>query len=257
MRPASMAAAFALLLGCAGTASAQQADDDVRSVQTTTYRIAAIKWEYEPMARAVAFYEENRPRYAPNSSLRFRLPAQVKGAPDKQALTLLGANSSETIELDDAKSFALPKLAGGAAGDASVVADGYFNKGSYLLLVPVVRTAALPSHILRVGDVRLTCRTQVAYARAYKMAFNLLIGSLSAFSLDICGGEKRQFAAKAPIAYNKVTWMVGDQIVKVQALPSIQREFRVPVGDDEVADDTLLAFELENVQEPSPDRPTP
>jgi hypothetical protein len=230
------AAALCVLAGHAHVAHADEA-------AIPTYRIAAIKWTYEPMAKATAFYEENRARYAPDSSLRFRLPKQVKGAPEKQALKLLGPDYSEEIALDEAKTFALPKTSGRTEGDTAVVVDGYFNKGSYLLPVPEVRTATLAPNMLRVGDGRLTCRTQVAYVRAYKMAWNLLLGSLRAFSLDICADVKNGFAVKTPIAYNKVTWLDGDKIIKVETLPSVEHEFRVPVGDD-VSNDTLLAFEL-------------
>jgi hypothetical protein len=38
--------------------------------------------------------------------------------------------------------------------------------------------------------------------------------------------------------------MAGDKVVKVQALPSVQREFKVPIGDEAIADDTLMAFAL-------------
>jgi hypothetical protein len=227
-----------VLIGQANVAHADEA-------AIPTYRIAAIKWEYKSMAKAAEFYEENRARYAPDSSLRFRLPKQVKGAPDKQALKLLGPDYSDDIELDEAKTFALPKPSGKVDGDTAVVVDGYFNKGSYLLPVPEVRTATLAPNMLRVGDARLTCRTQVAYARAYKMAFNLLIGSLRAFSLDICGDRKIDgYPVRAPIAYNKVTWLDGDRVIKVETLPKVEREFRAPIGDDAIGNDTLLAFEL-------------
>jgi hypothetical protein len=233
-----MAATLCVLGGQTAVAHAEDAE-------IPTYRIAAIKWKYEPMAKAAAFYEENRARYAPDSSLRFRLPHQVKGAPDKQAARLLGPDFSNDIALDEARTFVLPKLPGSVDGDTAVVVDGYFNKGSYLLPVPEVRTATLAPNMLRVGDARLTCRTQVAYVRAYKMSWNLLLGSLRAFSLDICGDKRSDgYAVKTPIAYNKVTWLDGDRIIKVESLPSVQREFRVPVGDDGVANDIRLAFEL-------------
>jgi hypothetical protein len=231
------AAALCILAAQAGMAGAQEGE-------IATYRIAAIKWEYAPMAKAAAFYEENRARYAPNSSLRFRLPMQVKGSPDKSVLKLLGPDYADEIALDEAKSFALPTLSRGAAGDTSIVADGYFKKGTYVLPVPEVRTATLAPNMVRFGDVRLTCRTTIKYIRAYKMAINLLIGSLKAFSLDVCSGNEREFPAKVPMDFNKVTWLVGDKAVKVETLPKIQREFNVPIGDEAIADDTLLAFEL-------------
>lgn len=231
-------AATLCVVGAPGMAHADEAD-------ILTYRIAAIKWKYEPMAKAAAFYEDNRSRYAPDSSLRFRLPHQVKGAPDKQALRLLGPDFSDDIALDDARTFALPKLPGGVDGDTAVVVDGYFNKGSYLLPVPEVRTVTLAPNMLRVGDARLTCRTQVAYVRAYKLAWNLLLGSLRAFSLDICADKRGDgFGVRTPIAYNKVTWRDRDRIIKVESLPSVKGEFKVPVGDEAVGDDITLAFEL-------------
>jgi hypothetical protein len=233
-----MAAAIGVLIGQSSVAHADEAP-------IPTYRIAAIKWEYKPMAKAAAFYEENRARYAPDSFLRFRLPKQVKGAPEKQALKLLGPDYSEEIALDETtKTFALPTTSGRTAGDTAIVVDGYFNKGSYLLPIPEVRTATLAPNMLRVGDARLTCRTQVAYVRAFKMAFNLLIGSLRAFSLDVCADKENGFAVKTPIPYNKVTWLVGDKIIKVDTLPKVEQEFRAPVGDEAISDDTLLAFEL-------------
>jgi hypothetical protein len=233
-----MAAAMGVVIGQANVAHAEEA-------AIPSYRIAAIKWEYKPMAKAAAFYEENRARYAPDSSLRFRLPKQLKGVPEKQALRLLGPDYSDEIVLDDARTFALPALSGRTAGDTAVVVDGYFNKGSYLLPVPEVRSATLAPHMLRVGDTRLTCRTQIAYVRAYKMALNLLIGSLGAFSLDICADKRNGgYPVKAPIAYNKVTWLDGDRIVKVETLPKVEHDFRAPVGDDAVSNDVMLAFEL-------------
>jgi hypothetical protein len=231
------AAAICLLAAQANMAGAQEGE-------IATYRIAAIKWEYAPMAKAAAFYNENRARYAPNSSLRFRLPVQVKGLPDKPVLKLLGPDYADEIALDEAKSFALPSLSRGAADDTSIVSDGYFKKGAFALPVPVVRTSTLAPNIVRFGDVRLTCRTTIKYVRAYKMAFNLLIGSLKAFSLDVCGGDEREFPTKVPMDFNKVTWLVGDKVVKVETLPTVQREFKVPIGDEAIADDTLLAFEL-------------
>jgi hypothetical protein len=231
------AAAVCILAAQANTAGAQEPE-------MATYRIAAIKWEYAPMAKAAAFYEENRARYAPNSSLRFRLPAQVKGAPEKHVLKLLGPDYADEIVLDESKSFALPTLSRGAEDDTAIVADGYFNKGTYVLPVPVVRSATVASNMVRVGDVRLSCRVSIKYARAYKMAFNLLIGSLKAFSLDVCAGKTRDFPAKVPMDFNKVTWLVDDKVVKVETLPSIRREFKVPIGDEAITDDTLLTFEL-------------
>jgi hypothetical protein len=230
-----------------GQANVVHADEDA----IPTYRIAAIKWEYKPMAKAAAFYEENRARFAPDSSLRFRLPKQVKGAPEKQALKLLGPDFSDEIALDEAKTFALPKPSGKTDGDTAVVVDGYFNKGSYLLPVPEVRTATLAPNMLRVGDARMTCRTQVAYVRAFKMSFNLLIGALGGLSLDVCGHDKKRFTVRAPIAYNKVTWLDGDRIIKVETLPKVEREFRAPVGDDAIGNDILLAFELVPAEAPA------
>jgi hypothetical protein len=232
-----MAAAMCVLIGQANAAHADEA-------AIPTYQIAAIKWKYEPMARAAAFYEENRARYAPDSSLKFRLPKQVKGVPEKQALRLLGPDYSDDIALDEARMFVLPKVSGRTEGDTAVVVDGYLNKGSHLLPVPEVRTATLAPNMLRVGDTRLACRTLVAYVRAYKMSWNLLLGSLRAFSLDICADIKNGFAVTTPIAYNKVTWLDGDRVIKVETLPSVAREFRVPVGDDAISNDTVLAFEL-------------
>jgi hypothetical protein len=231
-----MAGAICILAAQAGMAGAQEQE-------TATYRIAAIKWKYEPLAKAAAFYEENRARYAPDSSLRFRLPWQTKGVPDKQAVKLLGPDYADEIELDESKSFALPKLSRGAERDTAVVVDGYFNKGSYLP-VPVVRTATVAPHMLRVGDVRLSCRTTVKYVRAFKMSWNILIGSLKAFSLDICADIKEGYPVKMPFDFNRVSWMDGDKVVKVQVLPSVHREFKVPIGDEAIADDTLMAFEL-------------
>jgi hypothetical protein len=229
-------AAVCVLLAQANLADAQESE-------IATYRIAAIKWQYAPMAQVAAFYEENRARYAPDSSLRFRLPAQVKSAPDVHTVKLLGPNSSDEIALDESRSFALPKVSGSSANDTAIVVDGYFNKGTYIP-IPVVRTATVAPHMLRIGDIRLGCRATVKYIRAYKMSWNLLIGSLKAFSLDICGDKRSDYPVEAPVNFNKVTWMVGNTIVRVQTLPSVQRQFRFPVGDESIADDTLLAFEL-------------
>jgi hypothetical protein len=231
-----MTAVVCILSAPAGVAGAQEQE-------TATYRIAAIKWKYEPLAKAAAFYEENRARYAPDSSLRFRLPWQTKGVPDKQAVKMLGPDYADDIELDESKLFALPKLARGAESDTAIVVDGYFNKGSYLPM-PVVRTVGVAPHMLRVGDVRLSCRTTVKYVRAFKMSWNLLIGTLKAFSLDICADIKDGYPVKMPFDFNRVTWMDGGKVVKVQALRTVQREFKVPVGDGGISDDTLLAFEL-------------
>jgi hypothetical protein len=231
-----MVGAMCILAAQSGLAGAQEQE-------IATYRIAAIKWQYEPLAKAAAFYEENRARYAPDSSLRFRLPWQTKGVPDKQAVKLLGPDYSDQIELDESKSFALPKLPRGAGSDTAIVVDGYFNKGSYLP-VPIVRTPTVAPHMLRVGDVRLSCRTLVKYVRSYKMSLNLLLGTLKVFSLDACADKANGFPVKMPMDFNKVTWMVGDKVVKVQTLPSVQREFKVPIGDDGLADDAMLAFEL-------------
>lgn len=231
-----MAGAMCILAAQSGLAGAQEQE-------IATYRIAAIKWQYEPLAKAAAFYEENRARYAPDSSLRFRLPWQTRGLPDKQAVKLLGPDYSDEIELDGSRSFALPKLSRGADSDTAIVVDGYFNNGTFLP-VPVVRTATVAPHMLRVGDVRLSCRTLVKYVRSYKMSWNILFGTLKAFSLDMCADKQNGYAVKMPMDFNQVTWMAGDKVVKVQALPSVQREFKVPIGDEAIADDALMAFAL-------------
>jgi hypothetical protein len=231
-----LAAALCLLAAQANMACAQEQE-------TAVYRIAAIKWQYEPLAKTAAFYEENRARYAPNSSLRFRLPWQTRGLPDKQAVKLLGPDYTDEIALDESRSFALPPLRSGRESDTAIVVDGYFNKGSYLP-VPVVRTENLAPHMLRFGDARLSCRTLAQYVRASKMSWNILFGTLKAFSLDACADKQNGFAVKMPMDFNKVSWMVGDKVVKVEALPSASREFKVPIGDEAITDDTLLAFEL-------------
>lgn len=144
-----------------------------------------MAWRYTLLQKAQAVFEQGSAAQAPGAQLSFRLP-RIDPAQDGNLVELVMEDKRLPLAMASAASFALPGLGTVDDGDAMVVANKDFPKGSYLHPNVQVRSPGLPANVVRMGDLRLACAAQVAMAKAESLKFRLLLGTVGLFA-DLCG----------------------------------------------------------------------
>jgi hypothetical protein len=240
VRAASKAVAFALFLGCAGIASAQQ-DDEVKSVQVNGFRNPEMK-SYRAVVAGLDAFDDHH-RLAPKvEQLRFRLLGRNgRRDPATEDLTLRIASDEESITVPIAADgqFAIPRSE--SAYDQK--ADLVFNrkKGSYEV-VPEIRTPGLPDNVRRLGDLRLDCKVRVAIAKEELPLWAVLTVNSLLLATDWCGRikDKGGLSFASPQALASVTLSEGERNEK---LKSKAHYYTVPIGDGSWSDDALVTLQ--------------
>ena len=232
-----------LLIAVAGTLPLSAAAQD--AAVTQTYRIGAVKWPHRMFKRADAFFADQKTRYAPLSTLQYKLPAQLSNNDAfRPAVRVLPAHTDDatTVDVDAHGVFSLPHPAPANWSDASVIVDGSFSEGHHYP-EPLVRSTFLAVNEVRMGDVRLSCRVRVELVRGANFKFNVMLGALGALSLSPCT-EESGYHIQAPLPFNKVTYLDGAKVIKVTSFPELRRDIGIPVAQADIPNDAIVRFEL-------------
>ena len=144
----------------------------------------AMAWRYEVLEKARAVFAQHSPAQAPGAQLSFRLP-RIDPAQEGNQVELVLEDKRLPLVMASGASFTLPESGAVDDGDAMVVANKEFPKGSFLHPNVQVRSPGLPANAARMGDLRLACAAQVAMAKAESFKFRLVLGTVGLFA-DLC-----------------------------------------------------------------------
>lgn len=168
-----------------------------------------MAWRYELLQTARSTFDKQAATQAPGAQLRFRLP-KVDPAQEGNRVEIVLEDKRIPLVMTAPASFVLPDHGAVDDGDAMVVANKEFPKGSYLHPNVQVRSPGLPANVVRMGDLRLACAAQVAMAKKESLKFRLLLGTVGLFA-DLCG-EMEVTSMDAPAGpYDTITIEDGER----------------------------------------------
>ncbi len=115
--------------------------------------------------------------------------------------------------------------------------------GSYQI-APEVRTPGLPENVRRLGDLRLECKVAIAIAKQEIPTVIVGITNMMLLGGDWCMSRKGDvhFSNPPPQLVRKATIRHGSKRRNLEVLAG---EYKVPLGDKEWPDDTLIDLEYE------------
>lgn len=169
----------------------------------------AMAWRYEVLQKAQAVFAQRAPAQAPGAQLSFRLP-KIDPAQEGNQVEIVLEDKRLPLAMASAASFTLPEDGVVDDGDAMVVANKEFPKGSFLHPNIQVRSPGLPANVARMGDLRLACMAQVAMAKAESFKFRLVLGTVGLFA-DLCAEMDVTSIGVPTPSYDTVTIEDGER----------------------------------------------
>jgi hypothetical protein len=226
------------LLAC--VLPAAHADEPVPSVQVKGIADPEMR-SYRSIVAGLDAFDAHR-ALAPHATLRFRM-RHAEGAP---------ANAGDGLRLrlasdDGAFQENVPVDADGlltvARSQAAYDADATFilnQKNGLYTGHPEVRTAGLPDHVRRMGDLRLECRVTIAIAKDQmpflaKAAINTLM-----LTSDWCAKNDFNYGVMAARKDARAVLRDGE---RSRTLETHGWNVMVPIGDTGWPDDALVQFD--------------
>jgi hypothetical protein len=203
---------------------------------------------YRVMAAGLDAFDEHH-ALAPNATeLRFRLRGREGSNADLNALSLRVSGEHISIDVPIAAdlTFALPRSEAAADENADLVLNK--PKGRYRWQ-PEIRSAGVPDHMRRLGDLRLECEVLMAVGKA-EMSFMMkaMVNSLL-LTTRWCTNEHMRIPTISPRKLASATLLHGGQRIPLKLISEDTR-FEPPLPDKTYPDDTLI--ELEFAEAPVP-----
>lgn len=195
-----------------------------------------MAWRYALLQTARATFEQHAAAQAPGAQLSFRLP-RADPAQEGNLVEIVSGDKRLPLAMAAPASFALPGRDTVDDGDAMVVANKDFPKGSYLHPNVQVRSPGLPANVVRMGDLRLACAAQVAMAKKESLKFRLLLGTVGLFA-DLCG-EMEVTSMNAPAGrYDTITIEDGER-----TLTFAKSQDKLPrLGEKSLSDNARIRY---------------
>jgi len=229
---------------------------------TGTYR-QAVERSYRRMVRGMDLFGRARTAMAPDASLRFKLlPRQLGTDMERIVLEVIGSTFSYAVPIAPDHTFVLERDVRAMEEDAVVSTN---RKRLSMTWRTEVRTPGLPSHVLRLGDLRLECEVGLeaglvsnsgpidsfydlftdgkAYC-ARKDAKYLYFAERPIFSVTLVAGARREV-----LSIDRLYAMASDDPGLKKDLPYcdcevlVDRTYFLPLGDHSWPNDTRVEFE--------------
>ncbi len=226
------------LLAC--TLPPAHADEPVPSVQVKGIADPEMR-SYRSVAAGLDAFDAHR-ALAPHALLRFRM-RHAEGAPanagDGLRLRLASDDGSfqEDVPIDAAGFLTVDRNQAAYDADATFILNQ--KNGSYTGH-PDVRTAGLPDHVRRLGDLRLECRVTIAIVKDQmpfmaKAAINTLM-----LTSDWCAKKDFNYGTLAAQRGARAVLRDGE---RSRTLETHGWNVMVPIGDTGWPDDALVQFD--------------
>jgi hypothetical protein len=202
-----------------------------------------VAWQYRSLLAGLDVFESRNDTLAPAATLHFKLPKGMLTADDSTTVEIALKEGPIALPVNSSHGFTLVRDARAAAEKAEVLVNRTFRPEEYRHPNVEVRTPGLPSHVLRLGDLRLGCEVQIAVAKKDFVSVRAILGVMRMFSADVCKSDMN-ITNDAPGVYDSVTLTAGEgDAAKTRTKQT--SNFLAPLGDASWPDATLLQFTLE------------
>ena len=201
-------------------------------------------WPYRAYLEGLDAFESDR-KLAPQGELRFRLrPSSDTAVPADLHMTVDSDRADQPVSLPvtDGR-FVLPRLPAFDRSDALLTYTRPAGAFSQHMPLADVRTPGLPANVMRLGDLRLSCRVSVAVVKAkikwyQSAAFSSLIGTT-----DWCKNvQSGTFSLRSAFPFNVLTLRDGAREQKL-VYSAFRTSIPVPLEKDNWGNDTLITLE--------------
>ena len=253
---------LAALLAPAALVAPAQAGAQSDAVVVTALR-KPVQKSYEKMVSGMELFEKRR-HLAPQATLRWKLLPRKLDTPMEDIKLEIAADSfGQPIEIAPDRTFALARNEAGLKEDARVMPN---RRAGSLTWRADVRTPGLPSHVRRLGDLRLECEVgmQSGLISNYPPSFfgffdirnegprycrraeprYLFFAERPIFGVTLVHGERRE-AISIDRLYISATrnpdWRKSLQHCDCEVL--VDRAYFLPLGDKSWPDDTRVELE--------------
>jgi len=225
-----------VLAGLTASAGIARAADTAPSVEVKGMKNPELRSYRSVSAGLDAF--ERRHALAPGAAaLRFRLLAAPRGAapgPEPLALRIVGEGEAWPLAVDEEGLVTIPRNQQAYDDDAELVSN---RKRGQLIGLPEVRSAGLPQHVRRLGDLRLECEVLTAVLKV-EMGF-LARSAISALLKTTvwCGKPDFKLKFHALARLDAVSLVYQQRRV---ALEHGEWDYLLPISDPSWPDDALV-----------------
>jgi hypothetical protein len=211
------------------------------SVEVSALRHPAA-WPYQHFLAGLDEFDDQR-SLAPDGRLQFRLrPDRIDVELGEVVVKLETATRDYVLPLTDGK-FSLPRLNPDERAEARIVLNQRQHQYSFHMPRAVVHTAGLKDDVLRLGDLRLACKVNMAVFKSSIGMLQSLGLSLLARRTDWCRVEKNGGqSCEAPFAFRVLTMTTGSRHER-QAFDQPSRHIKLPLENADWPDSTLIRIE--------------
>jgi hypothetical protein len=215
--------------------------EPLSSVEITALRHPAA-WPYSDFLAGLDEFEEEQ-ALAPQARLEFRLrPDRADVVLGNITVKLETDARDYTLELDDGK-FSLPRLHPDEQAHAQIALNQQRQDYTFHMPRAEVRTAGLPDDTLRLGDLRLACKVNMAIFKESIGIFKSLGLAMLARRTDWCRVEKNGGqSADAPFEYRVMTMEAGSRHER-RTFDRPARQVKLPLEQADWPDSTLIRLE--------------
>ena len=252
-------------LAVAGTAlgAQEQPSQAAQQITITGTLRQDVEKSYRKMVHGMDYFERARPAIAPDASLRFKfLPRKPGTDMEHIALEIIGSSFSYAVPIAPDHTFVLERDVKAWEEDAVVLTN---RRRLSMTWRTEIRTPGLPSHIRRMGDLRLECEVGLEAdlvsnsspidrvfdlftdGKGYcdrKDARYLYFAERPIFSVTLVSGTRREV-----LPIDRLYAKASDDPGLKEDLPFcdcemlVDRTYFLPLGDHSWPDDTRVEFE--------------
>jgi hypothetical protein len=253
-------AAFAACVAVGAQEQPRQAPQQI-TISGTSRR--DVEKSYRKMIHGMDYFKAARVDMAPDALLRFKLLPRKPGTNmDGITLEVIGSTFDYAVPISADRTFVLKQDHRAMAEDAVVVAN---RRQLSMTWRTDIRTPGLPSHVRRLGDLRLEC--EVGLEADLVSNGNLITRFVDLFvnSKDYCGRKDSRYLFFAERPIFSVTLVAGARreilsIDRLYAMASddpglrddlpycdcemlVDRTYFLPLGDHSWPDETQVEFD--------------
>lgn len=226
---------------CGSTLPGNATAETLPSVEVTALRHPAA-WPYQHFLAGLDEFDDQR-SLAPDGQLQFLLRPDRTDVPLGEVIVKLEtATRDYGLPLSDGK-FSLPRLNPDELAGARILLSQRQDQYTFHMPRAVIHTAGLEDDVLRLGDLRLACKVNMAIFKSSIGMLQSLGLSLLARRTDWCRVEKNGGQSfEAPFAFRVMTMTAGSRNER-RTFDQQSRHIRLPLESADWPDSTLIRIE--------------
>ena len=254
---------IALVAACTALGAQERPGQAPQQITITGTSRQVVEKSYRKMVQGMDYFERARAAIAPAASLRFKLLPRKPGTDmDRIVLEVIGSSFDYAVPIAPDHTFVLERDVKAMQEDAVVSPN---RKRLSMTWRTEIRTPGLPSHMRRLGDLRLECEVGLEAGLVSNSSPIGRIVDLFTDSKGYCDRKETMYMYFAERPLFSVTLVAGARrevlpIDRLYAMASddpglkadlpfcdcemlVDRTYFLPLGDHSWPDDTRVEFE--------------